>query len=241
MGEIRSMSSDYIKQLEEDNWNLKNRLEQFETRCEWLEKLRLFRSTSMWSGNSVYQIGVNNYKSPPIGVFDAFTLPSDKKMADIISVLNTEIIRSSVFSENNLNKTSIKHKYDLWRHSITYFILYGKHIFDNKEYSHITKTTLTTSVHLSLFRLCAETMDYKEFDNPENDKDIFQSVNIVMTRGERLPNVRVTLRKTIDGFHNNVKFMGFKKEMRDIKNILEAIENLEKAQGDMDRNYDETH
>lgn len=232
------MSSDYIKQLEEANDTLRSRLEQFESRCEWLEKLRLLKATSCWCGNSTYKVGINNYSTPHLGAYEVFRLPDDKKIAYVMDYINEEIVRYHVFSASYFNKTYMKNKYDIWRNSIISFMTYAKTVFDDPEYSSINKLSLTSSVHLSLIRLSAEDKAIEAFDNPEHEKDIMQGLTLVIRRAEKLPTVNIVLKKNIDGFRNNTKFMKFDIHVRGLRKIYQAIEDLKKAKDDYDKLYD---
>ncbi len=239
MGERRNMSSDYIKQLEEDNWTLRNKLEQFESRCEWLEMLRLLRVTSTWGAVSGHRIRINNYKSEDIGAFDSLNIniSKDKTIASVMEYVYDEIIRDGMVSINNANKFQIRHQYDRWRASIISFVSCAKMVFDAKEYKSIDKMSISTRIHL--FRLSAESQDIESFDYPRNDKSIFQGVTVVVRRTDNLPLVKVILSKKIDGFENNVRFMNFHKQVRSLAGIFEAVEKLRLAEIELQKERDE--
>ena len=149
--------------------------------------------------------------------------------------INEEVIRYHVFEIVNANKKDIKYKYDHWRASIISFMSYAKTVYDDPEYADIRKLSLTTSVHISLIRLSAESQEIEEFDNPQHDKDIFQSLTLVIRRGEKLPTVNVILKKNVRGFRNNVKFMKFDKHVKALKNLYQAIEDLRNAEEKLER------
>ena len=224
MGERRSMSSEYIKQLEDDNWTLRNKLEQFESHCEWLEMLRLLRVTSVWGAVSEYSIGINNYKTNMIGQYDVFYVPEDVTMAAALVYISDEIIKKHGVSTSGMNKNTIKRDYESWRISLLSFVTLAKVIFDEPDYKSINKLSISTTIHLSLLRLSAESRAIESFDNPQNDKDIFQGVTISIKRTEGIPSVRVMMRKNINGFINNKKFMGFERTMRRLTDIFNEIE-----------------
>jgi hypothetical protein len=226
MGERRNMSSEYIKQLEEDNWTLRNKLEQFESRCEWLETLRLLRVTSIWEAVSGYRIGINNYKSDDIGMYDNLRKSKDKQIDGIMEYVYDEIIRSSSVSIQAANKTHIKHEYDRWRASIISFICCAKMIFDDETYKGIDKMSISTHIHLTLTRHPDRREDFVNFDEPPHEKNIFQGVTVIVRRTDKLPSVKVILNKKIDGFKNNTKFMNFDKHVRTLTGIFEAVEKM---------------
>jgi hypothetical protein len=241
MGERRSMSSEYIKQLEDDNWKLRNKLEQFESHCEWLEMLRLLRVTSTWGAVSGHRIRINNYKSEDIGAFDSLNIniSKDKTISSAMEYVYDEIIRNGIVSINDANKYQIRHQYDKWRASIVSFVSCAKMIFDTEEYKSIDKMSISTHIHLSLIRLSAESQDIESFDDPLNDKSIFQGVTVVVRKTDKLPSVKIILSKKIDGFKNNVKFMNFDKQVRALTGIFEAVEKLRLAEIELQKERDE--
>ena len=128
------MTDEYIKQLEEANEIIRNRLEYFEARCELLEQLRLLRTTLLWSGNSIYSIGINNYKSPDFGKNDVLYFPDDKKISDIMIYIQEEIVRCYSFSSDGMCKIDMRNEYSNWRYSIMLFVSYAKTVFESSDY-----------------------------------------------------------------------------------------------------------
>ena len=226
------MTSDYIKQIEEDNWTLRSKLEQLEAHCEWLEMLRLLRVTSVWGAASEYSIGINNYRTRNVGQYDAFFAPRNKIVADVLDWMNEEIIKKYAVSTSGVDKSTIKHAYEGWRGSILSFVTISKSILDTPDYKSINKLSLSTDIHLSLLRLSADSRAIESFDDPQNDKDIFQGCTILIKRTGGLPSVKVMLKKTINGFKNNKKFMDFDRDMRTLTNIFDEIERIKKKAGD---------
>ena len=133
------MPSDYQKQLEEENWDLRNRLEKFESRCEWFEKLHYLKISAQWSIETTYQIGVNDYKSNVIQKASPYALPNDALTCHIVELVNDSVIQHHICWKNNADKVTIRHEYDRWKASMVEFTYLAKNIFDSASYKDINK------------------------------------------------------------------------------------------------------
>lgn len=234
------MPSDYQKQLEEENWVLRNRLEQFENRCEWFEKLHYLKISAQWSIETTYQIGVNDYKSNMIQVASPYALPDDALICHIVELVNDSVIQSHVCWKNNADKVTIRHEYDRWKASMIEFIYLAKTIFDSASYKDINKLSITTNAYMGLGRFFSGIEETDKtgisMDFGNNDKYLQQGVTFTIQRGEKLPSCKITVKKRINCAPCNNKFRQFEKEMKALTNIYEAMEKL--AQNEVDLEND---
>ncbi len=232
------MPSDYQKQLEEENWTLRNRLEQFENRCEWFEKLHYLKISAQWSIETCYQIGVNDYKSNMIQKASPYALPADALTCHIVELVNDCVIQYHVCWKNNADKVTIRHEYDRWKASMIEFIYLAKSLFDDASYKDINKLSITTNMYMGLGRFFSgiESPEYTGIlDTGNNDKYVQQGVTFTIQRGEKLPLCKVTVKKKIDGEPCNNKFRHFEKEMKALSNIYESMEKLAQSEVDLEK------
>lgn len=231
------MPNDYQKQLEEENWNLRNRIDQLENRCEWFEKLHYLKITAHWSIDTCYNIGVNNYKTNMIMKGSPYALPSDALICRIVELINDSVIQPNICGESSADKVTVRSKYDRWRASMVEFVVLAKDIFDSASYKDIKKLSIDTNMYMRLGRFFHDIEAPENtgisLDSVNNEKYLQQGVIFTIQRGEKLPSCKVTVKKKIDVPCNN-NFWNFKNEMKALTNVYESIEKLAQAEAKLE-------